>query len=73
MTRTFGERSSDMRREVADLIREIQQLNAERKRLHARRAQDGELAANEREIDELRWLLADAARRAAADGGVQAA
>lgn len=72
MTRTFAERR-DGRREVADLIREIQQLTAERKRLRARTARDGELDANEREIDELRWLLADAARRAASDGPVRAA
>ena len=64
MTRTFAERR-DGRREVADLIREIQQRTAERKRLRARTARDGELDANEREIDELRWLLADAARRGA--------
>ena len=66
MTRTFAGRT-DGRREVAELIREIQQLTAERRRLEARRPQGGELAANEREIDELRWLLADAARRAATE------
>ena len=66
MTRTFAGRN-DGRREVADLIREIQQLTAERRRLQARRVHGGELDANEREIDELRWLLADAARRAASE------
>jgi hypothetical protein len=66
MTRTFAGRN-DGRREVADLIREIQQLTAERRRLEARRVHGGELDANEREIDELRWLLADAARRAASE------
>ena len=72
MTPTFAERR-DGRREVADLIREIQQLTAERRRLRARPARDGQLDANEREIDELRWLLADAARRAASDGPARAA
>ena len=72
MTRTFAGRR-DGRREVAELIREIQQLNAERKRLEARSAEGDELGANEREIDELRWLLADAARHAAGDGDVRAA
>jgi hypothetical protein len=66
MTRTFAGRSEG-RQEVADLIREIQQLTAERRRLEARRADGVELDANEREVDELRWLLADAARRAAGD------
>jgi len=72
MTRTFAGRQ-DGRREVADLIREIQQLTAERRRLEARRADGRELDANEREIDELRWLLAEAARRAATDEPVYAA
>jgi hypothetical protein len=72
MTQTFAGRR-DGRREVADLIREIQQLTTERRRLEARSAGGGELVANEREIDELRWLLADAARRAADDEPVRAA
>ena len=72
MTRTFAGRS-DGRHEVADLIREIQQLTAERRRLAARSAGGIELDTNEREIDELRWLLADAARRAASDEPVRAA
>lgn len=55
----------DGRREVAGLIREIQQLTAERRRLAARGAHGAALEANERAIDELRWLLADAARRTA--------
>jgi len=63
----------DGRREVAELIREIQQLTTERRRLEAKSARNGELVANEREIDELRWLLADAARRAANDEPVRAA
>ena len=63
----------DVRREVAELIREIQQLTSERRRLEARRAGGGELDANEREIDELRWLLADAARLEASDEPVRAA
>ena len=72
MTRTLaGHR--DGRHEVADLIREIQQLTAERRRLAGRSADGSELDANEREIDELRWLLADAARRAASDEPVPAA
>ncbi len=62
-TRTYERR--DGRREVAGLIREIQQLTAERGRLNARGADGAELQANERAIDELRWLLADAARRTA--------
>ena len=72
MTRTFAGRN-DGRHEVADLIREIQQLTAERRRLAARSADGIELDTNEREIDELRWLLADAARRAASDGPARAA
>ena len=72
MTRTFAGRH-DGRREVADLIREIQQLTAERRRLEARSADGDEFDTNEREIDELRWLLADAARRAATDEPVRAA
>jgi hypothetical protein len=72
MTRSSAGRR-DPRREVAGLIREIQQLTAERRRLEARRAGGGELDANEREIDELRWLLADAARLEASDEPVRAA
>jgi hypothetical protein len=72
MTRTFAERR-DGRQEVAGLIREIQQLTAERKRLESRRASGAELHANERAIDELRWLLAEAARRTASDEPVWAA
>jgi hypothetical protein len=72
MTPTFAGRREG-RHEVADLIREIQQLTAERQRLSARGADGLELDANEREIDELRWLLADAARRAASDGPARAA
>ena len=72
MTRTFAGRM-DGRHEVADLIREIQQLTAERRRLAERSADGIELDANERETDELRWLLADAARRAASNEPVRAA
>jgi hypothetical protein len=72
MTRTLAGRGEE-RHEVADLIRVIQQLTAERRRLAARSADGLELDANEREIDELRWLLADAARRAASDGPARAA
>ena len=72
MTKAFAARR-DGRQEVAGLIREIQQLTAERRRLESRRAGDAELDANEREIDELRWLLADAARRAASNEPVWAA
>ena len=66
MTRTFAQRR-DGRREVAGLIREIQQLTTERRRLLARGADGVELEANERTLDELRWLLADAARRSAVE------
>ena len=66
MTRTFAQRR-DGRREVAGLIREIQQLTTERRRLVARGAEGVELEANERSLDELRWLLADAARRSAVE------
>jgi hypothetical protein len=72
MTRTFAGRSHG-RQEVADLIREIQQLTAERRRLEAKSADGSELDANEREVDELRWLLAEAARRVASGGSVRAA
>ena len=66
MTRTFAGRR-DGRREVAGLVSEIQQLTTERRRLVARGADGVELEANERTLDELRWLLADAARRSAVD------
>ncbi len=66
MTRTFAQRR-DGRREVAGLISEIQQLTTERQRLVARGAEGVELEANERSLDELRWLLADAARRSAVE------
>ena len=66
MTRTFAQRR-DGRREVASLIREIQQLTTERRRLVAGGAEGVELEANERSLDELRWLLAEAARRSAVE------
>ena len=66
MTRTFAGRR-DGRREVAGLISEIQQLTSERRRLVARGADGMELEANERSLDELCWLLADAARRSAVE------
>jgi hypothetical protein len=66
MTRTFAQRR-DARREVAGLIREIQQLTTERRRLVAGGAEGVELEANERSLDELRWLLAEAARRSAVE------
>ena len=66
MTSTFAQRR-DGRREVAGLISEIQQLTTERRRLVARGADGMELEANERSLDELRWLLADAARRSAVE------
>ena len=66
MTRTLAQRR-DLRREVAGLIREIQQLTSERRRLMALGAERAELEANERAIDELRWLLADASRQAAVE------
>lgn len=66
MMRTFSQRI-DGRREVAGLVREIQQLTTERRRLVARGAEGVELEANERTLDELRWLLADAARRSAVE------
>jgi hypothetical protein len=64
MTRTFAQRR-DGRREVAALVSEIQQLTRERRRLRARDDAGMELEANERALDELRWLLAEAARRTA--------
>ena len=64
--RTFSQRI-DGRREVAGLVRESQQLTTERRRLVARGAEGVELEANERTLDELRWLLADAARRSAVE------
>ena len=66
MTRTFAQRREG-RREVAGLIREIQQLTTERRRLVAGGAEGVELEANERSLDELRWLLAEAARRSAVE------
>ncbi len=72
MARAFVERRQG-RQEVAALIREIQQLTTERRRLESRHATRTDLHANEREIDELRWLLAEAARAAATDGPAHAA
>ena len=66
MRTTFAQRR-DGRREVAGLISEIQQLTTERRRLVARGVDGVELEANERSLDELRWLLADAARRSAVE------
>ena len=66
MTRTFAGRR-DGRRELAGLISEIQQLTTERRRLVARGAEGMALEANERSLDELRWLLAEAARRSAVE------
>ena len=66
MTRTFAQRR-DGRREVAGLIREIQQLTTERRRLVASGTEGVDLEANERSLDELRWLLAEAARRSAVE------
>ena len=66
MSTTFAQRR-DGRREVAGLISEIQQLTTERRRLVARGVDGVELEANERSLDELRWLLADAARRSAVE------
>ena len=66
MSTTFAQRR-DGRREVAGLISESQQLTTERRRLVARGVDGVELEANERSLDELRWLLADAARRSAVE------
>ena len=66
MSTTFAQRR-DGRREVAGLISEIQQPTTERRRLVARGVDGVELEANERSLDELRWLLADAARRSAVE------
>ena len=66
MSTTFAQRR-DGRRELAGLISEIQQLTTERRRLVARGVDGVELEANERSLDELRWLLADAARRSAVE------
>ena len=66
MSRTFAQ-GRDGRREVAGLISEIQQLTTERRRLVTGGAEGVELEANERSLDELRWLLADAARRTAVE------
>jgi hypothetical protein len=66
MTKTFANRR-DGRRELAGLVSEIQQLTTERRRLVACGADGMELEANERALDELRWLLAEAARRSAVE------
>ena len=66
MSRSFAQ-GRDGRREVAGLISEIQQLTTERRRLVTGGADGVELEANERTLDELRWLLADAARRTAVE------
>ena len=66
MTGTFAGRR-DGRRAVAALVSESQQLPSERRRLQARADASMELEANERALDELRWLLAEAARRSAVE------
>ena len=63
----------DQRRTVAGLVRRVQALSAERRRLLARRATPQELAENERVLEQLRWRLAYAARRAASGAGPLAA
>jgi hypothetical protein len=63
----------DQRRTVAALVRRVQALSAERRQLLARRATLQELAENERVLDQLRWRLAYAARRAASGDGPLAA
>ena len=63
----------DQRRTVAALVRRVQALSAERRQLLARRATLQELAENERMLEQLRWRLAYAARRAASGDGPLAA
>jgi hypothetical protein len=63
----------DQRRTVAGLVRRVQALSAERRRLLARHAPPQELADNERALEQLRWRLAYAARRAASGDGPLAA
>ena len=63
----------DERRTVAGLVRRVQTLTAERRRLLARRATPQELVENERVLEQLRWRLAHAARRAASGDGPLAA
>lgn len=63
----------DQRRTVAVLVRRVQALTAERRRLLARHATQQELAENERVLEQLRWRLAYAARRAASGDGTLAA
>ena len=54
--------------EVARLIRRIQALKVELDSVERRRRPEPTLAAKERDLERLRWRLAAAARRAAAQG-----
>jgi hypothetical protein len=55
------------RRELVRLVRQIQALTLELHELRQREGDNAELQANERTLEQLRWRLATAARRAASD------
>jgi UDP-glucose 4-epimerase len=55
------------RRELVRLVRQIQALTLELHELRQREGDSAELRAKERTLEQLRWRLAAAARRAASD------
>jgi hypothetical protein len=54
------------RRELIRLVRRLQALTLELRELRERKRDSAELEAKERALDQLRWRLANVARRAAA-------
>jgi hypothetical protein len=61
------------RHQLDGLLHEIETLVRESDRLRGRGADDGELERNRLALEQLRWRLANAVRRSAADEGPQAA
>jgi hypothetical protein len=53
------------RRELISLVRRLQALTLELRELRERRRGSAELEAKERALEQLRWRLANVARRAA--------
>jgi len=59
--------ASSERRELGRLVRQLQALTFEIRELRKHEPDAPELAAKERTLEQLRWRLANVARRAAAD------
>jgi hypothetical protein len=53
------------RRELIRVVRRLQALTLELRELRARKREGAELEAKERALEQLRWRLANVARRAA--------